>query len=95
LILSSADLGVLCIDLASHGLRWRHKIKRGAPGQPSLHGSTVYVAESGGALLGLTLAEGREVGRLESGHGFDAGPSLHSGRGFIVSNGGTLFAFTY
>ena len=95
LLLSSADHGVLCLDVASHGLRWRHRIDRGAPGRPTLQAGTVYVAESGGALLALTLSDGRETGRLESGHGFDAGPLLRSGRGFIVSNAGTLFAFSY
>lgn len=95
LIATSGDLGVICLDLSSQTVRWRRPIERGAPGQPRIHRGTVYVAESSGALLALSMDNGSELGRIESGHGFDAAPELAEGRGFVLSNGGTLFAFTY
>lgn len=95
LIVSSAELGVVCLDLPNLGLRWRHKIDRGSPGKAQLRGNNVYVAESRGALLALALANGQEVGRLETGHGITAPATLDGGRGYVVSNAGKLYAFTY
>jgi hypothetical protein len=41
----------------------------------------------------LTLGRGREVGRLEDGHGFAAEVALDHGLGAAISNTGTLFVF--
>jgi hypothetical protein len=41
------------------------------------------------------LAEGREVGRIQTEHGFTATPSLFDGRGFIMNNAGVFYAFVY
>lgn len=95
LVIASGDLGVVCLELPSLSVRWRHPSIKGAPGQPKLHLDKVFVAESDGAMLVLDLASGLELGRLESGHGFDAAPELVEGRGFILSNAAQLFAFTY
>jgi outer membrane protein assembly factor BamB len=95
LLLSSAEAGVLCIDLASMSLRWRHAVKRGAPGKTEVRGQNVYFAESLGALLAVNLNDGQEVGRLETAHGITASVSFEGRRGFVLSNAGTLFAFTY
>lgn len=95
LVASSGDLGVVCLDLPALTVRWRHASIKGAPGQPRLHDGKVFVAESDGAMLVMDLANGLELGRLESGHGFDAAPQLEAGRGFILSNAAQLFAFTY
>jgi outer membrane protein assembly factor BamB len=95
LLLSSAEAGVVCIDLPSLTLRWRHAIERGAPGKTEVRGPNVYVAESLGALLALRVTDGQELGRLETAHGITAAVSFEGRRGFALSNAGTLFAFTY
>ena len=46
-------------------------------------------------LLALALADGREQGRIQSEHGFQAAPSLSEGRGFILGNAGVFYAFDY
>ncbi|MFI5306791.1 MAG: PQQ-binding-like beta-propeller repeat protein [Polyangiales bacterium] len=95
LLVSSAERGVLCLDLPDLTLRWQRKVARGAPGRAEVHGDGVYVAESLGALLTLALADGREIGRLETGHGVTAPPVIEGRRGFMLSNAGRLYAFTY
>ncbi|HEX7476452.1 MAG TPA: PQQ-binding-like beta-propeller repeat protein [Polyangiales bacterium] len=95
LVLGSAKSGVVCLELPSLELRWKRSGLRGAPGSVSLRSHTVYVTETRGALLALSLADGREQGRLQTEHGFAASPSLLDGRGFILGNSGTLYAFDY
>jgi hypothetical protein len=68
-------------------------VERGAPGRPQIAGQVVFVGETEGAFLALSLANGKEIARLEFGHGFTAPAVTGRGRGFVVSNGGTLFAF--
>jgi len=53
------------------------------------------VTESRGALLALSIADGRELGRLQTEHGFAAAPSMAEGQGAILGNAGTLYAFDY
>ena len=95
LLLSSADDGVVCLDLPGLTLRWRHAVPRGAPGRTEVHGDNVYVAESLGALLALSLADGHETGRLESAHGFTSAPAFSGRRGFALSNAAKLYAFNF
>jgi outer membrane protein assembly factor BamB len=95
LLVSSAELGVLCLELPDLSLRWRRKIDRGAPGQAEVRGDGVYVAESLGALLTLALADGKELGRIETGHGVTAPVTIEGRRGYMLSNAGVLYAFTY
>ncbi|MGD8863932.1 MAG: PQQ-binding-like beta-propeller repeat protein [Myxococcales bacterium] len=95
LVVSSADKGIVTLDLRSLTPRWTRHVERGAPGQPIIAGNRVFIPESRGALLALSLADGSEVGRLETAHGITAGPSLAGGLGFTLSNGGTLYAFAY
>lgn len=95
LFLSSADRGVVCLDLPGHGPRWAHRVERGSPAHLVPGDGVVYVTETRGALLALNQSNGEEAGRVESGHGFSAAPTMLDGRGFILSNAGTLFAFTY
>jgi outer membrane protein assembly factor BamB len=95
LLISSAELGVVCLDLPGMTLRWRHKIDRGAPTKAKVAGDSVYVGESLGALLALALANGKELGRLETGHGITAPVALDGRRGFLLSNAGILYAFAY
>jgi outer membrane protein assembly factor BamB len=96
LLVSSAERGVVCLDLPDLSLRWRRSVDRGAPGRAEAHGDGVYVAESLGALLTLALSDGREIGRLETGHGITAPATIgNDRRGFVLSNAGTLYAFSY
>jgi outer membrane protein assembly factor BamB len=95
LIVSSAEQGVLCLDLPALTPRWRRPIARGAPGRVTVHGDALYVAESLGAVLALALADGREVGRIHTAHGVTAPPTLGGRRGFVLSNAAMLYAFTY
>lgn len=93
LVLSSGDLGVVCVDRESRDILWRKRIPRGAPGEAIVARDLVLVGESQGGFVTLALQSGRELGRFETGHGFSARASVADGRGFILSNGGTLFAF--
>jgi len=95
IVLSSAEKGVLCVDSGTHEILWRHPVKRGSPGELRISEGLVFVGESEGGFLALSLETGREQARLESGHGFSAPASIAQGRGFLLSNGGTLFAFSY
>lgn len=95
LIIASAERGVVCLDLPSLSLRWQRALPGGAPSLPLVRGDRVYVSESLGALLALGLADGRELGRLQTRHGFTAPAMLDGHRGFALSNAGTLYAFAY
>ncbi|MDH5671688.1 MAG: PQQ-binding-like beta-propeller repeat protein [Myxococcales bacterium] len=97
LIVASAEHGVVCLDLPRRTMRWRRPVVRGAPGQPTLalERKLVYVPESLGGFLALSLVDGRERGRLETAHGITAPAALVDGRGFVLSNGGTLYAIQY
>ena len=93
LLLSSGDLGVVCIDRVEHTVLWRKRLPRGAPGRPMVAGDLVLFGESQGGFVTLDLSSGQELGRLESQHGFNATAAIADGRGFILGNGGTLYAF--
>ena len=95
LVVSSAERGVVCLDLPGLSLRWQRTLAGGAPSQPLVRGDRVYVAESLGALLALALADGSELGRLQTRHGFTAPAMLDAHRGFALSNAGMLYAFVY
>lgn len=93
LVLSSGDLGVLCIDRHDRAIIWRKRLPRGAPATAVIAGDLVLYGESQGGFVTLDLGSGEELGRIESQHGFSATASVADGRGFILGNGGTLFAF--
>ncbi len=94
LVLASADEGVITLDRNTRERLWGRPLTRGAPGQPVITGNgTVLVAESTGSLLALDLRSGRELSRIDSGHGFAAAPAVAGELGWILSNGGTLMAF--
>jgi outer membrane protein assembly factor BamB len=95
LIIASADRGVVCLDLPALSLRWQRALPGGSPSLPLVRGDRVYVSESLGALLALGLADGRELGRLQTRHGFTAPAMLDGHRGFALSNAGMLYAFVY
>lgn len=98
LVLSSAEQGVVCLDIQSMSVRWTRSAQamRGAPSPPRLDDDRVFVGESRGALLALDLRDGAELARLESGHGYSAPPELSEGRlGFVLSNTARLLAFAY
>lgn len=93
LLLASADFGLMSIGIPGRQVRWHRPIERGSPTTPVIRGGMVFVGASDGSFLTLSLATGREMGRLDAGHGFDAKPALAESLGFVLSNGGTLFAF--
>lgn len=93
LVLSSGDLGVVLIDRNDHEVVWRKRLPRGAPGEATVAQDLVMFGESQGGFVTVALQNGRELGRIEAGHGFTARATISDGRGFMLSNGGTLFAF--
>lgn len=93
LILSSGDLGVVAVRARDGERVWETAIPRGAPTGSRIAGELVLVGESAGGLLGLSLGAGREVARIEDGHGFGAPVAWADGLGAVVSNTGTLFVF--
>lgn len=92
----SAERGVTCYDLPSMTVRWSrtHGI-RGAANSIHLEGRVLFVTESRGAFLALAIADGQELGRLQTTHGFTSMPSFASGQGTILGNSGVLYAFDY
>jgi outer membrane protein assembly factor BamB len=95
LIFTSADQGVMCVELPTLATRWVRKSKPYVAGTVGIEHDRVFITETRGALLALALADGREQGRIQSEHGFIAAPSLSGGRGFILGNAGVFYAFDY
>jgi len=93
LLLSSADLGVALIDREDREILWRKVPPRGAPGPVTVADDLVLFGESQGGFITLSLTTGRELGRIETGHGFTARAAVADGRGFVLTNGGVLLAF--
>lgn len=89
LIITSAQRGVLMLDLRSREIVWEKAPERGAPTPPVLSPTgTVLYGETQGSLLALALSDGREVARAEGGNGFSATPAVSGGYGAALSNGG-------
>jgi outer membrane protein assembly factor BamB len=95
LIFTSADQGVMCVELPTLAPRWVRPAKPYVAGTVWIERDRAYITETRGALLALALADGREQGRIQSEHGFQAAPSLSEGRGFILGNAGVFYAFDY
>ncbi|MFO0710398.1 MAG: PQQ-binding-like beta-propeller repeat protein [Sandaracinus sp.] len=93
LILSSGDHGVVAVRARDGERLWATPVRRGAPTATQVVGDLVVYGENEGGLVALTLGRGREVGRLEDGHGFAAEVALDHGLGAAISNTGTLFVF--
>ena len=96
LLLVSAERGIACYDLPTLSPRWsKRQGMHGAANYIRVRGRTAYVTETRGAFVALALADGRELGRIQTEHGFAATPSMSQGRGFILGNAGVLYAFEY
>jgi outer membrane protein assembly factor BamB len=96
LTLISAERGITCFDLPNMLPRWVRKAHiRGAANSVRLHDRMLFVTESQGALLALSIADGTELGRLQTTHGFSGNASVGQGSGAILSNSGVLYAFDY
>jgi outer membrane protein assembly factor BamB len=95
LVVTSAERGVICFDLPRLTQRWRREVLRGAPGEGHIEGDRVFLPESLGGFIALSLADGQELGRIETAHGVTAGASMTEGLGALLSNGGRLYAFSY
>lgn len=96
LSLVSAERGITCYDLPALRVRWsRTQGLRGAANNIHLEGRILFVTQSRGALLALAIADGQELGRLQTMHGFTSQPSLVQGQGTILGNAGTLYTFEY
>jgi outer membrane protein assembly factor BamB len=94
--LVSAEHGIVCYDLPALTVRWSRTTGfRGAPNYARLEERTLFVTESRGALLALSIADGHEIGRLQTEHGFAAQPTLGAGQGAILGNSGIVYAFNY
>jgi outer membrane protein assembly factor BamB len=93
LLLASGDLGLVCFDASDREVVWRKELPRGAPAEAVVAQDLVLFGESQGGFVTLSLSTGRELGRIEAGHGFSAPPTIAGGRGFVMTNGGVLLAF--
>jgi hypothetical protein len=94
--LVSAERGIACYDLPNMLPRWVRKAHlRGAANSIRLQDRMLFVTESKGALLALAIADGVELGRLQTDHGFTAMPSVGHRRGAILGNAGVVYAFDY
>lgn len=95
LIISSAEEGVMALELPSLAPLWRWTVRKGAPGVPVIAAGHVFVPESQDGLVALDVQSGRERGRLHTAHGITTPASLDQGQGFVLSNAGRLYAFSY
>lgn len=91
LVLTSGDSGVTLVRAEDGERLWSTPVRRGAPTMARVLGDLVVYGESEGGLVALTLGQGREVGRIENGHGFASPIELDQGLGAAISNTGTLF----
>jgi outer membrane protein assembly factor BamB len=92
----SAERGIICYDLPNMLPRWSRKAHlRGAANSIRLQDLLLFVTESQGALLALAIADGTELGRLQTEHGFTTNASVSGGSGAILGNSGVLYAFDY
>jgi outer membrane protein assembly factor BamB len=92
----SAERGINCFDLPGMLPRWVRKANiRGAANSIRLQDRTLFVTESQGALLALSIADGTELGRLQTSHGFSTNASVAQGSGAILGNSGVVYAFDY
>jgi len=91
LVLASGDDGVVAVRARDGERLWATPVRRGAPTTVRIAGDLVMYGESEGGLVLLTLGAGREVGRVEDGHGFAAPVELDPGLGAVIPNTGTLF----
>jgi hypothetical protein len=73
----------------------RKKHIRGAANSILLQGRMLFVTESQGALVALAIADGTELGRLQTTHGFSTNASVGQGSGAILGNSGVVYAFDY
>ena len=96
LTLISAERGVSCFDLPGMAPRWvRKTLIRGAANSVRLEDRTLFVTESQGALVALAIADGKELGRLQTTHGFSTNASVGQRSGAILGNSGVVYAFDY
>lgn len=96
LTLISAERGVHVYDLPGMLPRWVRKAHiRGAANSVRLQDRVLFVTESQGALLALSIADGTELGRLQTAHGFSTNASVAQGTGAILANTGVVYAFDY
>lgn len=96
LTLISAERGITCFDTPGMVPRWVRKTHiRGAANSVRLHDRMLFVTESQGALVALAIADGKELGRLQTTHGFSANASVGQGSGAILGNSGVVYAFDY
>lgn len=91
LVLSSGDHGVMAVQASDGERLWATPVRRGAPTAVRVERDLVLYGESEGGLVALSLGRGREVGRIEDGHGFAAQVAYQDGLAAAVSNTGTLF----
>jgi len=95
-VMVSTERGIASYDLPDFQVRWaRNTGLRGAPSSVQLREGTLFVTETRGALLALSLFDGQELGRIQTEHGFAAEPTLADGRGAILGNAGVMYAFEY
>lgn len=91
LVLASGDSGIVAVRARDGERLWATQVRRGSPTAVRVTGDLVVYGESEGGLVSLTLGAGREVGRVENGHGFAAQIEIDHGLGAAISNAGTLF----
>ncbi len=94
LVVATAEGAVNRLDPVSGEVRWSVRASRGTPSNPVLVGDILYLSETRGGFVARSIANGGELSRIESGHGFTAAPAIIERRGVVISNGGTLYAFT-
>lgn len=93
IFLESADRGYARFNPRTRQTVWTRPLERGAPS------GSVYVpeqdaivyTESRGSLIAVSVDDGVEIGRFESGYGFGSSPAAAQGVVAALSNTATLF----
>lgn len=93
IFLESADRGYARFDPRTRTAIWTRRLERGAPSGAvyvEAQDAIVY-SETRGSLIAVSVDEGVEIGRFESGYGFGAAPVASEGVVAALSNTATLF----
>lgn len=96
LIALSARHGVAAIEPLERKLMWRRPVERGAPTSVQVleDRAIMFYGESRGSMVAVSIRDGRELARLDMGHGFTANASVEGAVGAAFSNAGRLLVFS-
>jgi outer membrane protein assembly factor BamB len=92
LVIPDQQAGIIAIDVAHGGIRWRAPSPAVFSIQPAVVSEAIYVGDSDGLLRRLDMADGGTVWSIDLGAAITASPTLHSNRIIVGSADGRVIA---